>query len=233
MNRSKTSRRVMTRAARRAIQARVQRSRRTRDQIVAVVSRGERWWRYVHEDDLTGVVREDVGAALTEFLADMFSREVPKSGNDVEAMYHAGFYLSAAWMIIHNTDAYDLVEVLDKHRIRIHHDWWITDGWGEWSEKFGTTCGECGTVTYAYCENPDTPPADVAWPERCVGCRTALPKPHHTDVYGGGTVWWANCSCGWETENSAKAQRYAKGQATRHLKLVAASETTGAALAVA
>jgi len=216
------NRRVMTNAARRALRSRVNRSRAERDQIVAVVSRGERWWSYRHENQLTDDERAEIGAALKEYLSEPISGEVPRNGNDVETMYYAGFYLAAVWLIFGSTEAYELRELFDKLRIGVHHDWWLTDGWGEYSGTFGVTCPECDTITYALAE-PGSNPADAAWPEQCVGCRAGLDKPHHTDVFGGGEVWWANCSCGWELENAAKAPRYAKGQATRHVKSATAA----------
>jgi hypothetical protein len=222
MSHKTRNRRVMTNAARRVLRNRVNRLRTERDQIVAVVSRGERWWHYSHEQALTGVAREEIGAALHEFMAEPLSGEVPRTGNDIETMYHAGFYLSAAWLIFSSTEAYELREVFDKHRVRPHHEWWISDGWGAYHDTFGVKCPDCGGFTYAIAE-PGSSPAKAAWPEKCVGCHAALPKQHHTDVYGGGEAWWADCACGWELENAAKAERYAKGQATRHLKRAAAS----------
>lgn len=219
MSRRKNNRKIMTRAARRELAARKSSWRVLWSRIGSVVSRGERWWRHAHEQDLTDREREEIGGVLHEFLADRISGEVAYTG-DIEVAYHQGFLLTAAWLIFSGTEAYELADVLRRNRIVIHHDWWITDGWGEFHDKFGVKCGECGTYSYGRANDIYQEPRHVDWPESCHGCNADLPRQHHTHVFGSGDSWYAECSCGtWESAEM-KGERYAKGAATRHLNRV-------------
>jgi len=223
------NRRVMTNAARRALRERVNRSRAERGRIVAVVSRGERWWRYVHEQDLTSAQRDEIGEALRETLAHPLSGEVERYGDDVSAMYHAGFYLSVAWMLFGNVETRELNEVFRRHRIWVHHDWWITDGWDAYSEKFGVSCPACGATVYGYAEDVTVELSAAYWPHRCGNCHAEMPERHDTNVWGSGDSWYAECSCKWEAPNAAKAERYARASATRHANAMGQAAARAAA----
>ncbi|EWM19722.1 hypothetical protein [Kutzneria sp. 744] len=206
----------MTHAQRRKVRAATDRARQRWGQIATAVARGERWWHFTHEQDLSDAERDDIQAALKDLLRNQWSNEVDHNGRELEAAYHAGFILSCAWLIFSGTEAYELHEVFNRHRIALHPDWWITDGWGEWHSKYGVRCDGCNTSTYADAESIDADPADVAWPRTCCGCRSELPQRHDTSVCGADTSWWAECSCGWSADSPAKAARYAKALATRH-----------------
>lgn len=211
-----TSRKGIGRAMRRERQVRTNQARQRWARIASVLAKGERWWRYAHEQDLSSAEREAIGQALAELLRDQWSGEVTHSGYELETMYHAGFYLACSWLVFSGTEAYELREVFNRHRILLHHDWWLTDGWDAWHDKYGVKCQECGTFTYAGADSVDADPAEVAWPRQCCGCAAGLPPRHDTSVFGSGSSWWVDCSCGWRAENPVTAERHAKTLATRH-----------------
>lgn len=49
-------------------------------------------------------------------------------------------------------------------------------------------------------------------------CQTRITRT----TFGAGQSWQASCACGWEQPNPSKAERYAKGSATRHINQVTA-----------
>lgn len=208
----------MSKAARREQVARAAVVRGRFVKLAASAARGElRRPNYVMHEDLTSEQWEAINEALREFLTDRFSGEVPYDSEESVA-YHAEFPLAAARMILSATEAYELAEVFDRLKIDIHPTRWDCDGWSEYRETYAVACVECRGVSFGRPNGISGKPADADWPERC-DCGAALPVQHHTDVYGNNGKFWANCSCGWETDNPM-AERYAKGAATRHLKRV-------------
>lgn len=49
-------------------------------------------------------------------------------------------------------------------------------------------------------------------------CQTSITRT----TLGAGESWRASCACGWQQPNPTKAERYAKGAATRHLNKMTA-----------
>lgn len=218
--------RRMTRAA---LRERRDRTRQWRTRWAQIGARLDRRpvVRYVRDSDLTTEQLDAINDALREFLADRVSSEVGYTG-DMEVAYHNGFPLAAAWLIFSGTEAYELGAVFERLGIAIDPRGW-DDGWSEFSDMYQVICAECETRSYARPAEYSESPADADWPQECHACRAALPPQHYTDTYGGDTTWWAECSCGWETPNPAKAERYAKGAATRHLnKMVTAGYSVAA-----
>jgi hypothetical protein len=177
---------------------------------------------YVHEQDLTDTQRADIAAALQDWLRHPLSGYVePDPACEINVAYHAGFLLAASWLLFSGTEAPELGAVFARHRIDLHPDWWLTDGWADYHDRYGVRCaGEngCGSYTYAVPNGhylvPD--PLHMDWPDRCGGCRAPLPVQHHTDVSGADGRFWADCCCGWATD-TPMAQRHAKAMATRHV----------------
>lgn len=176
-----------------------------------------RAWRYVHEEELTREQREELGDALHDFLAGRWSGEVPYD-SDIAVAYHAGYYLAASWLLMGATEAEDVGAVFERHDIAIHPDWWLTDGWGDYHDKWGVKCPECNGFSYARPSDSSLTADDVSaatWPDKCYHCDHALPVQHHTSVTGEGTAWFAACSCGWDPDTFTR-QSSAKGAATKH-----------------
>lgn len=174
---------------------------------------------YVHEQDLTDAQRAEIATALQDWLRHPISGYIdPNPACEISVAYHAGFLLAASWMLFSGTEAPDLGAVFHRHRIDLHPDWWLTDGWGDYHGRYGVRCaGEngCGSYTYAVPNGTYLEPFHMDWPDRCGGCLATLPVQHHTDVTGANGRFWAECSCGWGTA-TPMAQRYAEDLATRH-----------------
>lgn len=168
--------------------------------------------RRVADEDLTDLERDDINAALAEWLP---STDFDGSC-ELSVAYNAGYPLAAAWLIFSSTEAPALGEVFDRHGIAVDPDRWA-DGWGEMHATFGVKCDGpdgCGSYTYAQPCGSITWLVDVEaaeWPTRCGSCRNPLPVKHFTDTYETRTSGaWSECTCGWEsgdelTEDQAHA----------------------------
>lgn len=216
------SKRTLSRATRQAHQRAVNARRVDMARIAARVDSGEiRRPNYVHEGDLTDTQRGDIGNALETILFQWQANEVPYT-SDIEVAYHAGFLLTASWLLFGATEVPELGAVFERHRIDVHHDWWTSDGWGDYHEKWKVTCPSCEAINYGRPDGWRSELASATWPESCHCCNAAMPTPHHTEVIGGEGKFWADCSCGWSTDQ-AMGERSAKGQATRHVNHASAA----------
>lgn len=174
--------------------------------------------RHVHEHELTGEQRAEIGEALRRHFAHKVDGEVHYT-SDMEVAYRAEYLLASAWMLFSGTDeCKDVRAVFDRHGIAPHHEWWLSDGWKEFHHKWGVQCDACHGYTYAWPgEYHDANPAEVTWPTRCDHCHATLPVQHHTTVFGDGTEWYAGCSCTWEPRNGAmKLKSSANRAAAKH-----------------
>jgi hypothetical protein len=189
---------------------------------------------YVHEHELTDAQRDDIATALQNWLRHPVSGRVERDpGSDLSVAYHAGFVLAASWLLFSGTEAPELGAVFDRHRIDLHPDWWLDDGWGDYHDQYGVHCaGEdgCGSYTYAVPNGIYLYPHHMDWPQRCRGCGASLPMQHRTQVFGADATFWSDCSCGWATDKPM-TRRHAKGAATRHVNAARAAEPTQRAVA--
>lgn len=182
-------------------------------------------FRTVRDADLTGPEREEITTALREYLTNRFSGEVGYD-SDIEVAYHAEFPLASAWLLFSATEAPEVGEVFDRLGLAIDPHHW-DDGWGEYHDKWAVRCPSCNGVAYG------VPGGDIeqsvtrgTWPDKCE-CGAEIPKPHHPEIIGGGTAWFADCTCGWNKDADAptyKSRASARGQVTRHLKSEGATQ---------
>lgn len=183
-------------------------------------------FRYIRDADLTGAEREEINNALRETLADRVSGEVGYD-SDIEVAYHAEFPLASAWLLFSATEAYEVGDVFDRLGLWIDPHHW-DEGWSDYRETWAVTCTECGQVAFGVPGGDiESLPTRGTWPDTC-DCRATLPKPHYPEIVGGGTAWWADCTCGWGKDADAttyKSRATAKGQVTRHLRAVGAEES--------
>jgi hypothetical protein len=195
-------------------------ARQAREALDAELARLPR----VRDEDLTREQRDAINEALREFLANRFSGEVGYDG-DIEVAYHAEFPLASAWLLFSATEAPEVDAVFDRLGIVIDPAHW-DDGWSEYRETWSVRCTECGAVHFG------VPGGDIGqlptrgtWPDGKCDCGAPLTKPHYTEIVGGDTAWWADCTCGWGADGPTyKTRAAAKGQITRHLKSVDAAQ---------